>query len=109
MWGISYIIVAIVAPWISDMPNIVYAFLGAWILLSLALSHFVHDKLLMIVQGMFFIQGCLMVYGGVTSWTGLTVWNIPEGNIELFQVSMAFADMLGAVFLFVLAITEKVN
>lgn len=110
MWGLCYVVVAVVAPWISDLSNLVYAFLGAWILLSLALSHFAKNRLgHTIVRVMFFVQGALMVYGGVGSWTGLAVWNVPFNNPEMFQVSMAFADLLGAVFLFVLAITEKVN
>lgn len=70
---------------------------------------FCHDRFRrVIIRMMFFVQGVLMVYGGVASWTGLAVWNVPF-NLEMFQVSMAFADLLGAVFLFVLAITEKVN
>jgi drug/metabolite transporter (DMT)-like permease len=53
MWGLSYIIVAVIAPWISDVSNIFYAFLGAWILLSLGLLHLAHDKLDTIVRVMF--------------------------------------------------------
>ncbi len=109
MWGLSYLIVAVATPWISDVSNIIYASLGAWILLSLALLHLVHNRVgQIIIRVNFFAQGVLMVYGGVTSWTGLAVWNVPF-NPEMFQVSMAFADLLAAVFLFVLAITEKGN
>jgi len=107
MWGISYLVVAVTTPWISEVSNIIYASLGAWILLSLALLHLVHSKIgHIIIRLMFFAQGVLMVYGGVTSWTGIAVWNVPF-NPELFQVSMAFADLLAAVFLFVLATSEK--
>ena len=49
-----------------------------------------------------------MVYGGVTSWTGVAEWNVPF-NPEMFQISMGFADLLSAVFMFILAISEKVN
>ena len=109
MWGLSYLVVAVTTPWISDVSNIVYASLGAWILLSLALLHLVHNRFgLVIIRLMFFAQGVLMVYGSVTSWTGLAVWNVPF-DPEMFQISMAFADLLAAVFLFVLAITEKGN
>ena len=109
MWGSCYVIVAVTAPWVSDLSNIVYACLGVWILLSLVLSYLVHDRFgLIIIRMMFLVQGVLLVYGGVTSWTGLTIWNVPF-NPEIFQVSMAFADLLGAVFLFVLAMTEKVS
>jgi len=40
MWGLCYVVVAVAAPWISDLSNIVYASLGMWILLSLVLSYF---------------------------------------------------------------------
>lgn len=108
MWGLCYVVVAVAAPWTSDLSNVVYVSLGAWILLSLVLSYFAHNRFGRIIRVMFFVQGVLMVYGGVASWTGLAVWNVPF-NPEMFQVSMAFADLLGAVFLFVLAISEKVN
>jgi hypothetical protein len=111
MWGLCYVVVAVAAPWISDLNNIVYASLGAWILLSLVLSYSTHDRFgRIIIRVMFFVQGVLMVYGGVASWAGLAVWNVPFNNPEMFQVSMAFADLLGAVFLFILVITkDKVN
>jgi hypothetical protein len=48
-----------------------------------------------------------MTFGGVASWTGLVQWNVPFVNVELFQVSMAFADLLSAVFMFVIAIEQK--
>lgn len=109
MWSLSYVVVAVVAPGISDFNNIVYASLGAWILLSLVLSYLVHDRFgRVIIRVMFFAQGVLMVYGGVTSWAGLAVWNVPF-NPEMFYISMAFADLLSAAFFFVLAITKKVN
>lgn len=78
---------------------------------SLVLSYFAHDRFgHIIIRVMFFVQGVPMVYGGVASWAGLAVWNVPFNNPEMFQVSMAFADLLGAVFLFILAITkDKVN
>jgi drug/metabolite transporter (DMT)-like permease len=109
MWGLSYVVVAVVAPWISDVSNIVYTSLGVSILLSLVLSYRVHDRFgWIIIRMIFFAQGVLMVYGGVTSWTGLAVWNVPF-NPEMFNVSMAFADLISATFFFVLALTEKVN
>ena len=55
-------------------------------------------------QFLLFILGLVEVYGGIASWCGLGIWNVPFPNIELFQVSMAFADLLSAVFLFYLAI-----
>lgn len=106
MWGLSYVIVALFAPWIGGEEvtiNIVlYMALGISILLSLALLN--RKKGHSVGRGMLAILGVVSVYGGIASWTGLTLWNVPFPNRELFQVSMAFADLLGAVFMFFLAI-----
>jgi len=105
MWGISYIITALVAPSISDAPAIFYGALGAFILFMVFFIHLAYDKLgYHIMTGAFFALGIAMTYGGVVSWTGAGLWNVPFPNKELFQVSMAFADMLSAVFLFLLGI-----
>ena len=105
MWGISYIITAIVAPSISDAPAILYGVLGAFILFMVLLKHLAYDKFgYRILAGAFFGLGIAMVYGFVVSWSGAGLWNVPFPNKELFQVSMAFADMLSAVFLFLLGI-----
>ena len=107
MWGMSYIMVALVAPWIADTPPLVYGALGAFILFCLLLRHIAYDELgNNIVRIIFFCLGTLMVFGGITSWTGVALWNVPFPNVEIFQVSMAFADLLSAVFMFVLAIEK---
>ena len=107
MWGISYIIVAIVAPWIADTSPLFYVALGALILFALLLRHLAYNELgYNIVRVLFFCLGTLMVFGGVTSWTGVTLWNVPFSNVEIFQVGMAFADFIAAAFMFVLAIEK---
>lgn len=106
MWGLGYIIVALSAPWIGGEEvtiNIaLYMALGIGILFSLTLLYL--KKWYRVGRGILMILGVISVYGGIASWTGLTLWNVPFPNRELFQVSMAFADLLGAVFMFVLAI-----
>jgi len=105
MWGISYIITALVAPSISDTPAILYGWLGALILFMVLMMHLAYDKVgYRIVAIVFFALGIMMTYGGVVSWTGAGLWNVPFPNKDLFQVSMAFVDMLSAVFLFLLGI-----
>ena len=105
MWGTSYIMTALVAPSISDAPAILYGALGALILFMILMMHLAYDKLgYRIVAVVFFALGILMTYGGVVSWTGAGLWNVPFPNKDLFQISMAFADMLSAVFLFLLGI-----
>ena len=109
MWGMSYIMVAMAAPWISEVPALVYGTLGGFILFALFLRWLAYDRMgYIIVRFLFYCLGVLMVAGGIMSWTGVTIWNVPFENLEIFQVSMAFADLLGAVFMFVLA-TEPVN
>jgi len=105
MWGLSYIITSLVAPRISEVPQIGYGVLGAFILFMVLLIHLADDKLgYHILAGVFFALGVAMIYGGVVSWTGVGLWNVPFPNKELFQVSMAFADLLSAVFLFILGL-----
>lgn len=105
MWGISYIITALVAPSISEVPAVGYGVLGAFIIFMVVFMHLANDKFgYRIMAGVFFALGIAMTYGGVVSWTGAGLWNIPFPNKELFQISMAFADMLSAVFLFLLSI-----
>ena len=105
MWGISYIITALVAPSISEAPAFAYGVLGAFILFTVFLMHLAYDKLgYHIMAGAFFALGITMTYGSVVSWTGAGLWNVPFPNKDLFQISMAFADMLSAVYLFLLGI-----
>jgi len=111
MWGLSYIFTALMAPWIAGMGfqgGLLYCVLGALILFALLCNYLAHDELgYTVVSILFIILGMVMVYSGVASWTGLVIWNIPFSNIEIFQVSMAFANLLSAVFMFVMAITSK--
>ena len=46
-----------------------------------------------------FIMGIFESMGGVASWTGIIGWNVPFADKAAFNVSMAFADILAAVFL----------
>lgn len=107
MWGLSYILVAIVAPDISDFHPILYWMIGAIILFGLLLNRLAYDKLGHQFVGLyFFVVAVLMVYGGVASWTGVAVWNVPFENPEIFNVSMGFADLLSAALMLVIA-TEQ--
>jgi hypothetical protein len=106
MWGISYIMVAILAPAVSNVPAFAYVFLGAVLLFCVLVQYIAADQLgrNLAALPLIFLGG-LMVWGGVDSWTAATgYWNIPFANLELFHVSMAFADLISAVFLFYNAI-----
>jgi len=106
MWGLSYIIVAAVAPWIADgdiLTNIsLYIGLGLAILIGLILRLSTKHQLLGRIILAF--TALIEIYGGITSWTGITRWNISSPNPEIFQVSMAFADLISAVFMLTLAL-----
>lgn len=108
MWGLTYIMVALVAPNIAlDTPALFYVFLGFFFLTTLVLRYVAYEKLgRTIVRCLFFGLGVFEVVGGVMSWTGAGLWNVPFADVALFQVSMAFADLFSAVFLFVLAIDK---
>jgi hypothetical protein len=106
MWALSYIIVAVVAPNISlDTSAFFYAIFGVVLLFCVLVQYLANDTLgRKIVALMLIAFGVFMAYGGVASWTGASLWNVPFTNIEIFQVSMAFANLLSAVFLFYNAI-----
>jgi hypothetical protein len=106
MWGLSYIMVALVAPKISGASDALsYAILGGFILFAILLSEIADDQFgYYIVGGILSFLGGAEVFGGVASWSGVAQWNVPFPNKEIFQVSMAFADLLSAVFLILLAI-----
>ena len=108
MWGLSYVAVAFVAPNIAtDTSALFYFILGAVFLLGIVALYITDNKMgQLVIRGLFFGLGAFEVIGGVASWTGAGLWNVPFADVALFQVSMGFADLISAVFLFVLAICE---
>jgi sulfite exporter TauE/SafE len=108
MWGLCYVLVALIAPDIAGLPllfgGILYASLGIILLAAVGLSLFgTHANFGRLV---FFVMGVLMVWAGVESWTGLGLWKVPFENKELFQVSMAAADLLSGASMFFLSLTK---
>lgn len=105
MWGISYIITALITPTISlDTPPLFYGCLGLVILIGVLAKILAHDTVGFVLVGLLFaVLACFMVYGGVASWAGLGIWNVPFANKEIFQVSMALADFIAAAFMFTIA------
>lgn len=97
MWAISYIIVAVVTPWVSTLSPIFYVVLAVVMIVISLLAAVDHKHLVLAMA--FMGSAVLMVYGGVTSWTGAFIWNVPFASKELFQVSMAFADFVAAAFM----------
>jgi len=110
MWGLAYIATAIFAPWIAEdvaAGTLLYAVLGCLILFFLILYRIAYDNLGYVFTAILLgAIGILEVYSGIASWTGLMMWNVPFANLEIFQVSMAFADLISAVIFFYLAILQ---
>ena len=112
-WGISYIATAAFAPGIGGSSvegAVVYSLLGAAILAAVACrTYTAHARALVpspiwiVGRWLLAILGLIEVIGCVASWTGLSMWNVPFANKEMFQVSMAAADLISAVFMFLLA------
>lgn len=106
MWGLSYIFAALLAPEISgDVTHgrIAFSFIGVAILAALLLlrtSGRIIGRLLLLILGV------PEVICGVASWTGIIIWNVPFMDKALFQVSMAFLDLVSATFMFFLAIEK---
>jgi hypothetical protein len=104
MWALSYIVVALVAPQVSDVHPALYGLLGVGLLamsiLTVIQEFFTTNDDFNYFLGVAYLGvAVLMVYGGVTSWTGDFMWNVPFEAKELFQVSMAFADFIAAAFM----------
>jgi len=110
MWGLAYIFTAIFTPAIAgDVTSgkILYALIGVLLLFTLLMDYMSYDKLgFTIIRFFYCLLGAIEVFGGIASWTGLVTWNVPFTQKEMFNISMAFVDLLSAVFLFVLAIDK---
>jgi hypothetical protein len=106
MWAFSYLAVAFLAPGVSGDVNlgvILYGLIYVWIVVTFAVYVWGSQT---IGRISFFILGIFSTFSGVASWTGVAIWNVPFANKELFQVSMAFADLISAAFMFFLAIAK---
>lgn len=112
MWGIAYITTAIYAPSIGGDPSLgsaIYSALGSAIIVLVIIRAFKHDPTEFLsywVRVLLFVVALIEIYGGIASWTGLAVWNVPFANKEIFQVSMAFADLVSAVLMLYLALFD---
>lgn len=104
MWAISYFAVATITPGISGDPNDMwlYAGFGGVLLIGLILTQLSSVTLKSIGKVVLFLLAVLSVGSGIASWTGVARWNVPFMVVEMFQVSMAFADLIAAVFMLVL-------
>jgi hypothetical protein len=104
LWGISYILTAVLTPNISKASPFLYGALGAFILFIVVLNHVAYDNLgYYIVAALFLAMALSMVYGAIVSWTGLGLWNVPFPSKEPFQISMAVFDMISALFMYLTA------
>jgi hypothetical protein len=104
MWGLSYVAVAVISPNVDlGTPNWAYATIG--ILQILCVVGYSFDRTRKLTRVGFFIFAIVETVGGVASWCGVSMWNVPFADKALFQISMAFADLLAAAMMFWLAFT----
>lgn len=111
MWALSYVAVAILAPDISG--DVVYgrllylvmaiAILCSWNLLELSRIR-INKQMELIAKVCLFALAVIEVFSAIASWSGVAIWNVPFPNKELFQVSMAFADLISAAFMIYLVL-----
>jgi len=102
MYGLTYIFCAAVKPDVFyGLPSIYGAIalitIGILMILGLWLIGKKNSRSAKIIL---FSLGCHATLAGVASWTGLITWDVPFQDKPIFNVSMAFLDLLGAVFLF---------
>jgi len=106
MWGLCYALAALFTPYIAEGYTWLYVILSIAILSSILC---LFSKVTLVIYSgriCLFILAIIEVFGGITSWSGLYTWNVPFPNKEIFQVSMAFADLISAVFMFALALGD---
>ena len=106
MWAATYIAVAFIAPTVGGIFNNTYMFLYGILLMVCIAGQLVpyKGKYVKTVSkaskiGLFGFA-IAEVIGGVMSFTGALRWNLPFANTEVFQVIMAFMDLVAASLLF---------
>ena len=108
MWGLAYLVVAFVDPEVSGfnvaVSALTYALVGTVLIVGLFFRWLEKYLDFHVGRAILAVLGTIEVYAGVVSWTGLSVWNVPFASKELFQVSMAFADLISATLMFYLVI-----
>ena len=109
MWALSYLVVAFVAPGVgggSTVEDIIefLAFGAALMAATLVVGFYPGKKVKLVGKLCLCVLAVLSVYSGVASFTGVALWVVPFANKEVFQVSMAFLDLLGAAVMLRLAL-----
>ena len=106
MWAATYIAVAFIAPTVGGVFNSTYMFLYG-VLLTLCVAGQLlpykgkHVKTVSRASKIgLFGFAIAEVIGEVMSFTGALRWNLPFANTEVFQVVMAFMDLVAASLLF---------
>jgi len=104
VWGFSYVSCGFIKPDIfgnlsPTKSRIALLVDGVAILAGLALRNSPIGK---IILG---ITGLLEVVGGIASWSGVIKWNVPFEDKAPFNISMAFADLISALSMFIIATT----
>jgi len=120
MWAFAYVAVAIIAPGISGEDSqgrtiylvsrgrTIYLAMGVAVIGTLALlERGTHKQTKMLAKILLLALAIIEVFSGIASWSGVAVWNVPFANKELFQVSMAFADLISAAFMFYLILQSE--
>jgi hypothetical protein len=113
MWAFSYLVVAFLAPNIgggSTTGNmLIFLAFGIALLSATVLTSWTKGTMRTAGRILLVILAIISVASGVASWTGVALWNVPFANKELFQVSMAFADLIGAVFMLDLTLEKNIT
>ena len=109
MWALSYLAVAFVDPGVGGPPVwediLVFLVFGVALLLAACFKAYGKQKGTRVLgKWMLCILAVASVFSGIASFTGVQMWSVPFVNREIFQVAMAFADLVGAAFMLTLAL-----
>lgn len=111
VWGLGHPMMMIVAPQVvntfsTTVDMIESGLLGIAIcMIALAFWHSENKSARFILRAILgIILGPAMIYGAIVSFAGMMIWTVPFLNQELFQVSIAIADLLAATCMYILVL-----
>ena len=108
MWALSYLAVAVLAPDIGGGAAwdwLIFVAFGIFLIVGTIFANWSSLRYTNVAgRIILFVLAVISVGSGIASWTGLQTWLVPFANKEIFQVSMAFADLISATFMIALAL-----
>lgn len=115
VWGLGHPMMMIVAPQVVNTFSITVDMIETMLvgiaicIVALAFRYWENKSARYVLRTILgVILGPLMIYGAIVSFVGMMIWTVPFPNQELFQVSIAIADLLAATCMYILALENHI-